>query len=107
MPKLKLVFLIISCLILIVLSGCIPSKGNIWTQKMSHFFGDDYRITLYSGGDAVREWQLKNGIINYEKRDDGWFFSCKKHIVIIRGKEIVIEPLTYSQQQVEKPIICN
>ncbi|MEA5598606.1 hypothetical protein [Rivularia sp. UHCC 0363] len=106
MPKLKIIFLII-CLLMLLLSGCSPSKGNDWTQKFSHLLGDDYRITLYSGGNAVREWQLRDGIVNYEERDDGWFFSCKKHLVIIRGEEIVIEPLIYSQQQVENPIICN
>lgn len=107
MPKLKAVFLIISFLILIVMSGCTPSKGNNWTQKISHLLGDDYRITLYSGGKAVREWQLKHGTVNYEKNDDGWFFSCRKHLVIIRGEHIVIEPLAYSYQQVKSPIICN
>lgn len=107
MPKLKVVLLIISFLILILLSGCNPSEGNSWTHKISNLLGDDYRITLYSGGKAMREWQLRRGIINYEKNDDGWFFSCKKHLVIIRGEEIVIEPLAYSQQQVKNPIICN
>jgi hypothetical protein len=107
MSKIKTVFLIISLLIIIVLNGCTPSKENNWTQKLSHIFGDDYRVTLYSGGKAVREWQLKHGIVNYEKNDDGWFFSCQKHLVVIRGEEIVIEPLAYSQQQVNSPIICN
>ncbi|MEM9922559.1 MAG: hypothetical protein AAF915_02180 [Cyanobacteria bacterium P01_D01_bin.50] len=107
MPKLKVVLLIISFLILILLSGCNPSKGNSWTQRISNLLGDDYRITLYSGGKAVREWQLRRGIVNYEKNDDGWFFSCKKHLVVIRGREIVIEPLAYSQQQVKNPMICN
>ncbi|MGB3654865.1 MAG: hypothetical protein WBA41_27170 [Rivularia sp. (in: cyanobacteria)] len=106
MPKLKIVFLLI-ILILILLSGCTPSKGNSWTQKISHLLGDDYRITLYSGGNAVREWQLRDGIVNYEKNDDGWFFSCKKHLVIIRGEDLVIEPLTYSQQQVKNAVLCN
>ena len=77
MPKLKVIVLIISFVILILLSGCTPSKGNSWTQKISNLLGDDYRITLYSRGKAVREWQLKHGIVNYEKNDDGWFFSCK------------------------------
>lgn len=107
MPKLKIVLLIISFLLLILLSGCNPSKGNSWTKRISNFLGDDYRITLYSGGKAVREWQLRRGIVNYEKNDDGWFFSCKKHLVVIRGEEIVIEPLAYSQQQVKNPMICN
>ncbi len=106
MPKLKIVFLLI-ILILILLSGCTPSKGNSWTQKISHLLGDDYRITLYSGGNAVREWQLRDGIVNYEKNDDGWFFSCKKHLVIIRGEDLVIEPLAYSQQQVKNAVLCN
>ena len=106
MAKLKIVFLLI-ILTLVLLSGCTPSKGNSWTQKISHLLGDDYRITLYSGGNAVREWQLRDGIVNYEKNDDGWFFSCKKHLVIIRGEELVIEPLAYSQQQVKNPVLCN
>ncbi len=107
MPKLKSVLLIITLLILIVVSGCTPDKANNWTQKISNLLGDDYRITLYSGGKAVREWQLEHGIVNYEKNDDGWFFSCRKHLVVIRGQEIVIEPLAYSSQQVKNPIICN
>lgn len=107
MPKLKSVLLIITLLILIVVSGCTPDKANNWTQKISNLLGDDYRITLYSGGKVVREWQLKHGIVNYEKNDDGWFFSCRKHLVVIRGQEIVIEPLAYSSQQVKNPIICN
>ncbi|MEM6401359.1 MAG: hypothetical protein AAF757_14180 [Cyanobacteria bacterium P01_D01_bin.116] len=107
MAKLTTLLLTISFLILIALSGCTPSKGNNWTQRLSNLLGDDYRVTLYSGGKAVREWQLKHGIVNYEKNDDGWFFSCRKHLVVIRGEEIVIEPLAYSQPQVKSPIICN
>ena len=107
MPKLTKFFLVISCLIIFLLNGCTPSKENNWTQNFSRIFGDDYRVTLYSGGKAVREWQLRHGNVNYEKNDDGWFFSCRKHLVVIRSEEIVIEPLAYSQQQVENPIICN
>ncbi|MEL7244880.1 MAG: hypothetical protein AAF063_22310 [Cyanobacteria bacterium J06643_5] len=107
MSKLTNIFLTISLLVIFLLSGCTPSKGNNWTHKLSHLLGDDYRVTLYSGGKAVREWQLKHGIVNHEKKDDGWFFSCRKHLVVIRGEEIVIEPLAYSQPQVENPIVCN
>lgn len=107
MPKLKAVFLIIGILIFIVLSSCSLEKQNNWTQKFSDFIGDDYRITLYSGGKAVREWQLTQGIVNYEKHDDGWFFSCHKHLVIIRGEQITIEPLAYSLPQVKNPTLCN
>ena len=107
MSKLKAVFLTILLLLMTIISSCTFSKANSWTDKISNFLGDDYRITLYSGGKAVREWQLERGIVNYEKNDDGWFFSCKKHLVVIRGQEIVIEPLAYSQPQVNNPIICN
>ncbi|MDY6898654.1 MAG: hypothetical protein SWZ49_11335 [Cyanobacteriota bacterium] len=107
MSKLTTILLTISFLVIIFLSGCTSTKEHNWTQKLSNILGDDYRVTLYSGGKAVREWQLRHGIVNHEKKDDGWFFSCRKHLVVIRGEEIVIEPLAYSQPQVKNPVICN
>ena len=49
---------------------------------------------------------MKDAIINEEEGSDGWYFSCKRELVRISG-DVVVEPLKDSEQQVEKPIICN
>lgn len=63
-------------------------------------------MTLYSGGTAIREWQVKNTIIDEETGSDGWYFSCNRELIRLSG-DVVVEPLENSRQNVENPVICN
>lgn len=87
------------------LTGC-ASFGNSISLSTSKAIGGDYRVTLYSGGKAVREWQLKNGFVNEEEGSDGWYFNCKSHTIRLSG-DVVVEALSGSQQQVDNSVVCN
>lgn len=96
------------CLFLAIalpLTGC-ASFGNRMSLATSGAMGGDYRVTLYSGGKAVREWQLKNGFVNEEEGSDGWYFNCKSHTIRISG-DVVVESLGGSQQQTDNSIVCD
>lgn len=48
-----------------------------------------FKVTLYSGGEIVREWDVK-GYISSESSTDGYFFVQNGKVVRITG-DIVIE----------------
>ena len=99
------IVLLLTVLLIFPLTSC-ATLGNSLVKTTTGYVGGDYRVTFYSGGKAVREWQVKDAIINEEEGSDGWYFSCKRELVRISG-DVVVEPLKDSEQQVEKPIICN
>lgn len=99
--------LIIAAFLILVLplTSC-AALGNRAVKTGTSFAGGDYRVTFYSGGKAVREWQVRNTIVNEEEGSDGWYFSCKRSLIRISG-DVVVEPLNQSTPQVQEPVICN
>lgn len=89
----------------ILLTGC-TSFGDSLVRTQTGWTGGDYRVTLYSGGQSIREWQIKNAIVNEEEGSDGWYFSCGHELVQLSG-DVVVEPLTTSKSSVDSPMICN
>lgn len=102
----KKLFAIGLLLIAVFLSGC-SSMGNRLVKMSTDTLGGDYRVTLFSGGHAVKIWEVENSIINEEQGSDGWFFSCKNKLIRISG-EVVVEPLSFENSSKSIPsIICN
>ncbi|MBL1177668.1 MAG: hypothetical protein FWK01_21675 [Pantanalinema sp. GBBB05] len=101
----KRVLLALVLAVALPLTGC-ASFGNSLSLSTSKVVGGDYRVTLYSGGKAVREWQLKSGFVNEEEGSDGWYFNCKNHTIRISG-DVVVEALSGSQQQANESTVCD
>ncbi|MGL5720108.1 MAG: hypothetical protein ACRCYP_04885 [Alphaproteobacteria bacterium] len=86
----KKIFIVIFSLILSSsLVGC-ASLGNSLSKTGTSISGADYRVTLYSGGQPIRQWDL-HGIVSEEAGSDGWYFNCKRQVIRISG-DVVVEP---------------
>lgn len=85
-------------------TGC-ASFSNGLEKNVTSWTGGEFRVILYSGGEAVREWQL-NGIVREENGSDGWYFNCGGALVRISG-DVVVEPLSQSKSAVQNPVICR
>lgn len=77
-------FLIIGCL---AFCGCTKAERS---QVMG--YGKDYTVSVYSGGEKVREF-TSSGKVLTEADSDGWFFTDKESgkLVRISGTVIVEE----------------
>lgn len=49
------------------------------------------RVTLYSGGEAVKQWEF-SGIVNNQENTDGFYFYYENKLVEVSG-DILIEYL--------------
>ena len=81
------------CLVVVLglsLASC-ATMGNSLSKAGAGLVGGNYRVTLYSGGSAVRQWDLK-GTVNEEDGSDGWYFNCKGQVVRISGDVVVENP---------------
>lgn len=70
---------VIALIAIIPFSGC-DCEADIARDKA---WGRDHRITLYSGGKAVREWK-SSGKVLPEKESDGWYFRDSKSGSLVR-----------------------
>jgi hypothetical protein len=52
----------------------------------------DYKVTLFSGGKAVKTWTLKNALIQTETNSDGYWWSTNGKIIRVTG-DILIEEI--------------
>jgi hypothetical protein len=82
--NIKLIILLI--LGLYVLTGCTDANRAKWAS-----IGGKHKITLYSGGVAVRTWH-SSGYIQNEEKSDGYYFmdDSTGRLVTISG-QVVIE----------------
>jgi hypothetical protein len=101
MKRAFLVFLIIS--LGAINTGC-ASLGNSLSKTGTSIVGADYRVTLYSGGQPVRQWDL-HGIVNEEDGSDGWYFNCKRQVIRISG-DVVVEPPSETPA-LSSLVVCN
>jgi len=85
----KRFFVVIVLLLGFSLTGC-ASLGNSLSKTGTSIAGADYRVTLYSGGKPIRQWDL-HGIVSEESGSDGWYFNCKRQVIRISG-DVVVEP---------------
>ena len=85
--NLKVIIALIGLLLLIsLLNGC-TSAGR--AQLFS--VGSHHKITLYSGGIAVRVWH-SSGMVSNEERSDGYYFmDDESHKLVRVSGQVVIE----------------
>lgn len=83
---------LLGLLLIIVLVGSTGCAR--WKQKNKRNLFDnkahDIKVTLYSGGQAVRVWDLKDAIISNSDGSDGYYFYEGGKLIEISG-DIVIE----------------
>lgn len=69
-----------------VLGGCLDAQ-----QAKYSAIGNNFRVTLYSGGEAVRSWH-STGMVLTEQGSDGWYFTDAKTNRLVRlSGDVVIE----------------
>lgn len=55
--------------------------------------GSNFRVTLYSGGEVVKEWE-SIGKVQTESQSDGWFFMDAKTNKLVRvSGDVAVEQL--------------
>ena len=91
--------------LLLICQGCASLRNSL-TKTGTQWNGGDFRITLYSGGKAVRGWDVKNAIVDEEEGSDGWLFSCRGNLVRLSG-DVVVEPLSEAKTPDVEPYVCN
>jgi hypothetical protein len=52
----------------------------------------DYNVKVYSGGEIVEQYEIRNSFVNSESQSDGWFFYVDGKLRRVTGT-IVIEEL--------------
>lgn len=80
--------LIVCFVIMLSLVGC-GSIGNNLGKLGSSMKNGAFKVTLYSGGNAVKTWDV-NGYISTEEQSDGYFWYENGKIVRVSG-DVVIE----------------
>jgi len=85
MKKLFIVFLI--SLFLLSCAGI----ENWFTKAKSGTMKGNFKVTLYSGGQPVKIWDVKNGFISSETQSDGWYFNYNGKLIRISGTVVIEE----------------
>lgn len=75
----------------ILLAGC-GGIGNWATKIKTNAICGDFRVTVYSGGVAVKVYEIKNGYVSSESQSDGWYFSYNGKLIRVAGT-VVVEQL--------------
>lgn len=83
----KLIFAIVATL---MLSSCARSCQSLERSTFDNH-AHNIRLTLYSGGEAVKTWEF-NGIVSEAAGSDGYFFYYDNRLVEVSG-DVVIEYL--------------
>lgn len=82
--------LLLALTLIAVTTGCSKIENSI--QKFQNATtGGIYKVTLYSGGKVVREWNVK-GFVSSEEGSDGYYFDIDGKLVQVTG-DLVIEQL--------------
>lgn len=76
----------------LILVGCMAALlvgcggiGNWMTKVKANTMQGDFRVTLYSGGQPVKQWEVKNGYVSTESQSDGWYFTYNGKLVRVAG----------------------
>ena len=82
--------LIASVLILAFLTAC-GSFQNQMGKTAADMRTGDYRVTLYSGGEAVKTWELTDSYVNAGEEGGVWYFFNGGKLVRISGDVLIEE----------------
>ena len=80
----------LAVLLVFSLNACASTR-NLWVKNTTQFLGGNFTVTLYSGGQPVRAWELRDGVVDEEAGSDGWNFACKTRLIRLSG-DVVVEP---------------
>jgi len=84
----KIAFMILAAL---TLTACSGSTQNAWQKTATDYSRADFKVTLYSGGQVIRTWDLKNTFVNDEDQSGMvYFFDTNGKMVRLTG-DVVIE----------------
>ena len=75
----------------ILLSGCGESFHNEISKMGAGISGGNYKVTVWSGGQPVKVYEV-SGYINSETHSDGWYFFVNGKLVRVSGT-VTIEQL--------------
>ena len=73
------------------LVGCGAVQNDI-THMASAVRSGNWVVTVWSGGQAVKVYEVYNGFISTEKESDGWYFNHNGKLVRVTGT-VTIEEL--------------
>lgn len=69
-----------------VLGGCFDAQRAQYSA-----IGSKFRVTLYSGGEAIRSWESTGKVLS-EQGSDGYYFTDSKTNKLVRvSGDLVIE----------------
>jgi hypothetical protein len=86
----KSVSAVLVVFVLLVMTGCGAFRNKL-SKNLDALGAKDYRVTLYSGGVAVKTYEVTNTFINSQEGSDGWFFYYKGNLVRISGDVLIEE----------------
>lgn len=66
------------------LTGCGAFKNNMGRIADALSTGN-YTVTVWSGGKAVKTYNVVDGFVNTENETDGWFFFVDGKLVRLSG----------------------
>jgi hypothetical protein len=77
----------LALLFITILVGCTDA-----TRSQFNSYGKTFKVTLYSGGEAVKTWKSTGKVLS-EESSDGWFFTDAetKKLVRVSGTTTVEE----------------
>lgn len=93
---------IAAIVIALFLTSC-ASTVNTLQRNVTGITGDHYLVTMYSGGNIIRQWELQ-GTVNEEDGSDGWYFSCDG-LIRISG-DVVVEVFN-TDNALDSRVQCN
>jgi hypothetical protein len=81
---------IVLAVLVVGLTGCSAFR-NKFSKGIDALAAKDYRVTLYSGGQAVKVYEVTNTFINTEEDSDGYFFYSGGRLVRVTGDLLIEE----------------
>ena len=81
MNKTLLTFVVIGTL---ALTSCGAFKNNLGKTVEALSTGN-YTVTVWSGGKAIKTYQVVNGFVNSQQHSDGWFFFVDGKMIRVAG----------------------
>lgn len=82
---------------MLIASTSLMGCGGSWDNSMTKWGADlkktDMKITQWSGGKAIKEWNIRNGYVSTEENSDGWFFKNDAGKLVRISGTVTIEEL--------------
>lgn len=66
------------------LAGCSAAMNN-YSKTAAGMLSGNYKVTVWSGGQAVAVYHVKDSFVNTEQNSDGWFFFVDGKLIRVSG----------------------